>query len=153
MVANMMIGEMDGFCVGEPWNARAIAEGIGFTSLNTQDIWKDHPEKVCAFMAEFAEKNPKTVKAVLKALQEASVWLDDLDHRPEQAEIVSRPTYINCPKDLILGRMLGDYDFGAGCRKKDANYMIFHDRNCNYPQSKYALRFLSQYRRRGMIDE
>ena len=86
MVANMRIGKMDGFCVGEPWNARAIADKIGFTSLNTQDIWKDHPEKVCAFTAEFAEKNPKTVKAVLKALHEASVWLDKMENRPEQAD-------------------------------------------------------------------
>ncbi|MBV8879424.1 MAG: ABC transporter substrate-binding protein, partial [Planctomycetaceae bacterium] len=78
MVANMKIGKMDGFCVGEPWNARSIADDIGYTSLNTQDLWKDHPEKVCAFTAEFAEKNPKTVKAVLKALHEASVWLDNL---------------------------------------------------------------------------
>lgn len=153
MVANMKIGKMDGFCVGEPWNARAIADDIGFTSLNTQDLWKDHPEKVCAFTAEFAEKNPKTVKAVLKALQEASVWLDKMENRPEQAEIVSRPTYINCPKELILGRMLGDYDFGDGRKKKDPSYMIFHDRNCNYPQLKYAIWFLSQYRRWGMMDE
>ena len=85
MVANMKVGKMDGFCVGEPWNARAIADGIGFTAINTQDIWKDHPEKVCAFTAEFADKNPKTVKAVLKALHEASVWLDELENRPEQA--------------------------------------------------------------------
>jgi nitrate/nitrite transport system substrate-binding protein len=112
MVANMKVGKMDAFCVGEPWNARLIADGIGYTGLNTQDIWKDHPEKVCAFLAEFADKNPKTVKATLKALHEASVWLDDLKNRPEQAEIVSRPTYINCPKELILGRMLGEYDFG-----------------------------------------
>ena len=90
MVANMKVGKMDGFCVGEPWNARAIADGIGFTAITTQDIWKDHPEKVCAFTEEFAEKNPKTVKAVLKALHEASVWLDDLENRPEQAEIVSQ---------------------------------------------------------------
>ena len=90
MVANMKVGKMDGFCVGEPWNARAIADGIGFTAITTQDIWKDHPEKVCAFTAEFADKNPKTVKAVLKALHEASVWLDDMENRPEQAEIVSQ---------------------------------------------------------------
>jgi len=153
MVSNMKIGKMDGFCVGEPWNARTIADDIVFTSLNTQDIWKDHPEKVCAFTAEFAEKNPKTVKAVLKALHEASVWLDNLDNRPEQAEIVSRPTYINCPKDLILGRLLGDYDFGDGRKKKDPNYMIFSNRNCNYPQAKYAIWFLTQYRRWGMVDE
>ena len=152
MVANMKIGKMDGFCVGEPWNARAIADGIGFTSLNTQDIWKDHPEKVCAFTAEFAEKNPKTVKAVLKAVHEASVWLDKLVNRPEQAEIVSRPTYINCPKELILGRMLGDYDFGDGRKKKDSHYMIFHDRNCNYPQPKYAIWWLTQFRRWGMVE-
>jgi nitrate/nitrite transport system substrate-binding protein len=55
MVANMKIGKMDGFCVGEPWNARAIADKIGFTSVTTQDMWLDHPEKVCAFTAEFAD--------------------------------------------------------------------------------------------------
>src|ERR1043166_7699384 len=152
MVANMKIGKMDGFCVGEPWNARAIADGIGFTSLNTQDIWKDHPEKVCAFTAEFAEKNPKTVKAVLKALHEASVWLDNMENRPEQAKIVSAATYINCAPETILGRMQGKYDFGDGRKKDDPNYMIFHDRNCNYPQFKYAKWFLSQYRRWGFVD-
>ena len=66
MVANMKVGKMDGFCVGEPWNARTIADGIGYTAINTQDIWKDHPEKVCAFLGEFADKNPRTVKAVLQ---------------------------------------------------------------------------------------
>ena len=152
MVANMRVGKMDGFCVGEPWNARVIADGIGFTALNTQDIWKDHPEKVCAFTAEFAEKNPKTVKAVLKALHEASVWLDKLENRPEQAKIVSAATYINCPPETILGRMQGKYDFGDGRKKEDPNYMIFHDRNCNYPQPKYAKWFLSQYRRWGFVD-
>jgi nitrate/nitrite transport system substrate-binding protein len=152
MVANMKVGKMDGYCVGEPWNARAVLDGIGFTSVNTQDIWKDHPEKVCAFLAEFADKNPKTVKAVLKALQEASVWLDNLENRAEQAQIVSKATYINCPPDVILGRMKGEYDFGDGRRKKDPNYMIFNDRNCNYPQLKYATWFLTQYRRWGMVD-
>lgn len=152
MVQNMKIGKMDGYCVGEPWNARAIADGIGFTSVNTQDIWKDHPEKVCAFTAEFADKNPKTVKAVLKALHEASVWLDKMDNRPEQAEIVSKATYINCPPEIILGRMQGNYDFGDGRTKQDSHYMIFHDRNCNYPQPKYAVWWLSQFRRWGMVE-
>src|SRR5438552_1558778 len=145
MVANMKVGKMDGFCVGEPWNARAIVDGIGYTALNSQDIWKDHPEKVCAFTAEFADKNPKTVKAVLKALHEASVWLDKLENRPEQAEIVSKPTYINCAKELILPRLQGDYDFGDGRKKKDSNYMIFHERGCNFPQPKYCVWWLTQF--------
>ena len=152
MVANMKVGKMDGFCVGEPWNARAVSDDIGFTSLATQDIWKDHPEKVCAFTAEFAEKNPKTVKAVLKALHEASVWADDIANRPEMAKIVSTPSYINCPDSVILGRLQGKYEYGDGRSKEDPNYMIFSQRNCNYPQAKYAIWWLTQFRRWGMVE-
>ena len=151
MVANMKIGKMDGFCVGEPWNARAIADNIGFTSVTTQDIWKDHPEKVCAFTEEFTEKNPKTVKAILKALHEASVWLDVMANRAEQCAIVSKPTYINCDQKIILGRLLGDLDYGDGRKVKDELPMHFSKRNCNYPQAKYAKWFLSQYRRWGLV--
>ena len=151
MVANMKIGKMDGFCVGEPWNARAIADKIGQTSVSTQDMWKDHPEKACAFLAEFADKNPNTVKAVLKALHEASVWLDNLENRPEQCDLVSKPTYINCDAKTILGRLQGHYDYGDGRVKEDPNYMIFSIRNCNYPQPKYAKWFLTQYRRWGLV--
>ena len=151
MVANMKVGKMDGFCVGEPWNARAIADKIGFTGVTTQQLWKDHPEKVCAFLSEFADKNPKTVKAVCKALHEASVWLDDLGNRPEQCDIISRPSYVNCPKEVVLGRLLGDYDHGDGRKYKDENYMIFSNRNCNYPQPKYLAWWLTQFRRWGMV--
>jgi nitrate/nitrite transport system substrate-binding protein len=151
MVANMKIGKMDGFCVGEPWNARAIADKIGFTSVTTQDIWKDHPEKVCAFTADFADKNPKTVKAVLKGLHEASVWLDDLNNRPEQCEIVSKPNYINCDKDIILGRLLGKLDYGDGRSTTDEFPMHFSKRNCNFPQPKYCQWWLTQFRRWGMV--
>jgi nitrate/nitrite transport system substrate-binding protein len=151
MVANMKVGKMDGYCVGEPWNARAIADKIGFTSVTTQDIWKDHPEKVCAFSAEFADKNPKTVKAALKGLHEASVWLDDLANRPEQCEIVSKPNFINCQKEIILGRLLGKLDYGDGRTVQDEFYMHFSKRNCNFPQPAYAKWWLTQFRRWGMV--
>lgn len=152
MVQNMKIGKMDGFCVGEPWNARAIAEDVGFTAVATQAIWKNHPEKVCAFTQEFAEKNPRTVKAVLMALHEASVWLDDFTHRDELCDIVSKPTYINCPKEIILGRLLGKYDYGDGRVAEDPDPMIFSSRNCNYPQPKYGVWQLTQFVRWGMLD-
>ena len=151
MVANMKIGKMDGYCVGDPWHARAIADKVGYTSILTEDIWTNHPEKVCAFTAEFADKNPKTVKACLKALHEASVWLAKMENRPEQCELVSKPTYINCDKDLILGRLQGKVDYGDGRTKQNPNYMIFSDRNCNYPQPAYAKWWLTQFRRWGMV--
>ncbi|MDB6173121.1 MAG: nitrate/nitrite transporter substrate-binding protein [Chthoniobacteraceae bacterium] len=152
MVANMKVGKMDGFCVGEPWNARAIADGSGYTAINTQNIWKDHPEKVCAFTAEFAEQNPKSVKAVLKALHEASLWLDKMENRAEQAKIVSAPTYINCPPDILLPRLQGKYDMGDGRKIKDPNYMIFSDRGTNYPQPKFGKWWLTQFRRWGFVE-
>ena len=151
MVANMRVNTMDGFCVGEPWNALAIADNIGFTSVTTQDMWPDHPEKVCAFTAEFADRNPAVVKDILKALHEASVWLDNLDNRREQCEIVSRTTYINCPPASLLDRLMGNLDYGDGRTKRDDKYMIFSQRNCNYPQKKYVTWWLSQFRRWGMV--
>src|SRR5262250_350511 len=111
MVANMKVDKMDGFCVGEPWNYRAIEDKIGFTVITTQQMWKDHPEKVCAFTEEFASKNPKTVKAILKGLQLSSQYLDRLDNRRSAAEVISRPTYINCPPEIILERPLGKYNY------------------------------------------
>src|SRR6187397_366660 len=150
MVANMKVDKMDGFCVGEPWNNRAIEDGTGFTAVTTQQMWKDHPEKVCAFTEEFATKNPKTVKAVLKALHLASVDLDKMENRPKFAEIIARPTYINCPTDIILERLQGKYNYGDGRVEQDPNYMIYSDRNCNYPHQIYAKWWLTQFRRWGM---
>ena len=150
MVANMKVDKMDGFCVGEPWNNRAIEDGTGFTAVTTQQLWKDHPEKVCAFTEEFAQKNPRTVKAILKALHLASVDLDKLENRPKFAEIIGRPAYINCPPATILERLLGKYTYGDGRVEQDPNYMIFSNRACNYPHQIYAKWWLTQFRRWGM---
>ena len=151
MVSNMKVDKMDGFCVGEPWNNRAIVDGIGFTVITTQQMWPDHPEKVCAFTEEFAMKNPKTVKAVLKALHLASVHLDKMENRPKAAEIVARPTYINCPPEIILERMLGKYDYGDGRKEQDKFYMTFSDRDTNYPHAAFGKWWLTQFRRWGMV--
>jgi len=151
MIANMKVDKMDGFCVGEPWNNRAILDGIGFTAITTQQMWPDHPEKVCAFTEEFAAKNPKTVKAVLKALHLASVHLDKLENRPQAAHVVGRPPYINCPPEIILQRLLGNYDYGDGRKEQDKFYMTFSDRDTNYPQPAFGKWWLSQFRRWGMV--
>jgi nitrate/nitrite transport system substrate-binding protein len=154
MVANMKVGKMDGFCVGEPWNARAIADGIGFTAITTQQMWPDHPEKVLGFTAEFADKHPKTVKAMMRAVLEASQYIDKLGNRPHVAEVVSRPQYINTQKEVILGRLLGQYDYGDGRPpEQDPLYMTFFDRHTNFPWKSHGIWWLSQFRRWGMVQE
>lgn len=154
MVANMKVGKMEGFCVGEPWNARAIADGIGYTVTTTQQIWPGHPEKVLGMTEEFAEKNPKTVQALLRALLEASQYIDKLENRPHVAEVVARPQYINTQKEVILGRLLGQYDYGDGRPpEQDRYYMTFFDRQTNFPWKSHGIWWLSQFRRWGMAKE
>lgn len=153
MVANMKVGKMHGFCVGEPWNARAVADGIGYTAITSQQIWPDHPEKVFGMTAEFAEKNPRTVKALLRALTEASQFIDVMENRPKVAEVVSRPQYINVAPEVILGRLQGNYDYGDGRSGFDPKYMTFYDRETNFPWKSHGLWWMSQFRRWGMIGE
>jgi len=151
MVANMKVGKMDGFCVGEPWNYRAIIDKVGFTVITTQQMWRDHPEKVLAFTEDFAAKNPKTVRAILKAMHLASVYIDKMENRKHVADVVSRPTYINCPPDIILTRLMGKYDYGDGRQEQDPYYMVFSQRDANYPQKTFGLWWLTQFRRWGMV--
>ena len=154
MVANMRIGNMDGFCVGEPWNARAIADGIGFTATTTQQIWKNHPEKVLGMTQEFAEKNPKTVKAMVMAIIEASQYIDKIENRPRVAEVIARKEYVNCPVEVILGRIQGKYDYGDGRTEQDPHYMKFYrDGEVNFPLKSHGLWFLTQQRRWGFIEK
>jgi nitrate/nitrite transport system substrate-binding protein len=142
---------MDGLCVGEPWNARAIFDKIGYTVITSQQLWKDHPEKVLGFTEEFAEKNPKTVKAILRAMIESSQYIDKMENRSHVVEVVSRPQYINTQKEVILGRMLGEYDYGDGKKEKDPNYMTFYDRQTNFPWKSHGIWWLTQFRRWGMV--
>ena len=63
MVANMRVGNMDGYCVGEPWGHRAIVDGIGITGVTTQDIWKDHPEKALGTHRPSSSRSTRTPAA------------------------------------------------------------------------------------------
>ncbi|MDO9442611.1 MAG: CmpA/NrtA family ABC transporter substrate-binding protein, partial [Beijerinckiaceae bacterium] len=71
MVANMKVGNMDAFCVGEPWNEQLVNQKIGFTACTTGEIWKKHPEKALGMRADWVEKNPIAARAMLMAVLEA----------------------------------------------------------------------------------
>jgi nitrate/nitrite transport system substrate-binding protein len=114
MVANMRVGNMDGFCVGEPWGNRAIYDKIGFTAETTQAIWKDHPEKTLGTTAEFVQKYPNTTRAMIAAVLDASKFIDVMANRKNVAEIIADKSYVNCPVDVIDQRLEGNYDNGIG---------------------------------------
>jgi nitrate/nitrite transport system substrate-binding protein len=153
MVANMRVGNMDGFCVGEPWNNRAIMDRIGFTAVTTQDIWTDHPEKVLGTTADFVAKNPNTARAMTAAIIEAGRWIDaSLANRRKTAETVASKAYVNTDMDVILERMLGRYSNGLGKSWDDKNYMKFYnDGAVNFPYLSDGMWFLTQHKRWGLL--
>jgi len=153
MVANMRVGNMDGYCVGEPWGARAIADNIGFTAETTQAIWKDHPEKVLGTTAEFVQKYPNTARALTAAVLEASKFIDaSASNRRKTAETIAAKSYVNTDMDIILDRMLGRYTNGLGKTWDDPDPMRFyHDGAVNFPYLSDGMWFLTQHKRWGLL--
>jgi len=155
MVANMRVGAMDGFCVGEPWNYRAIMDKIGFTANTTQDLWKDHPEKTLGCTAEFTARYPNTARAMTAAVIDAGRWIDSsISNKQKTSEVVSDRSYVNADKDVITARMLGRYDNGIGKVWDDPNSMKFYnDGYVTFPFLSDGMWFMSQHRRWGLLKE
>jgi nitrate/nitrite transport system substrate-binding protein len=155
MVANMRVGNMDGYCVGEPWNHRAIIDGIGITAATTQDVWKDHPEKVLGTTGDFVKKNRNTARAVIMAVLEASRWIDaNLSNKNKMAETIADKSYVNTSVDAINQRILGRYQNGLGKSWDDPNHMkFFNDGSVNYPYLSDGMWFLTQHKRWGLLKD
>jgi len=155
MVANMRVGNMDGYCVGEPWGQRAIMDGIGITAVTTQDIWKDHPEKVLGTTGDFVKKYPNTARAVTAAILEAGKWIDTgLQNKNKMAETIADKSYVNTSVDAINQRILGRYTNGLGKNWDDPNYMKFYnDGAVTFPYLSDGMWFLTQHKRWGLLKE
>jgi len=155
MVANMRVGNMDGFCVGEPWGHRAIMDGIGITAITTQDIWRDHPEKVLGSTLEFAKKHPNTCRAMMAAIIDAGRWIDaSMANKNKMAEVIAAKSYVNTSKDAIDQRIMGRYQNGLGKTWDDQNYMKFYnDGAVNFPYLSDGMWFMTQHRRWGLLKQ
>jgi nitrate/nitrite transport system substrate-binding protein len=114
MVANMKVGNMEAFCVGEPWNEQLVNQGIGFTAATTGELWAHHPEKVLGMRADWVDANPNAAKAILMAVIEAQQWCEQMANKQEMAEIVGRRQWYNVPVADIIGRIKGDINYGNG---------------------------------------
>ncbi len=145
MVANMKVGTMDAFCVGEPWNEQLIHQGIGYTATNTAEIWNRHPEKSLGMRADWVDTNPNAAKALLMAVQEAQMWCDDMANKEEMAEIVGKRAWFNVPKKDIIERIKGNFDYGNGrVELASPHFMKFWRDQASYPFQSHDLWFLTE---------
>lgn len=107
MVSYLQQSYVDGFCVGGPWNAKAVRAGNGITVVTSSDIWIDSPEKVLGLKASFAKSHPQTVIALCAALKQACDWLDTVPNRFEAARLLCNKTYLDETLDVIAPSLIG----------------------------------------------
>jgi nitrate/nitrite transport system substrate-binding protein len=152
MVANMKVGTMQAFCVGEPWNAQLVNKKLGYTALITGELWKDHPEKALTMRADWVDKNPKAAKALTMAVLEAQQWCNDPANVKEMCEIISGREWLKIDPADILGRMQGNIDFGDGRTIENSPVaMKFWADNASYPYKSHDIWFMTEEIRWGYI--
>jgi len=153
MVANMKVGTMDCFCVGEPWNEQLVNQKIGYSALTTGELWAGHPEKSLGMRADWVDANPNAAKALTMAVQEAQIWCDAAENKDELAEIVSKRAWFNVPAKDIVDRLKGEYDYGDGRIVKDSpHFMKFWRDHASYPFQSHDLWFLTEDIRWGKFE-
>jgi len=155
MPATLEAGTIYGYSVGEPWNQQAVFKGIGVPVITDYEIWRNNPEKVFGVTAEWAEANPNTHVAVVKALIRAAMWLDADDdaNRPAAVEILARPEYVGADEEVIANSMTGTFEYERGDERAVPDFNVFFRYYATYPYYSDAVWYLTQMRRWGQIPE
>ena len=155
MVANMKVGTMDAFCVGEPWNEQLVNQDIGFTAATTGEIWFKHPEKVLGMRADWVDANPQATLAIMMATMQAQQWCDKAENKAEMAEIVGRRQWFNVPVADIIGRIQGEINYGRGRKVSDPKLAMkfWGDKGeVSYPWKSLDTWFVTENIRWGKFD-
>ncbi len=145
MVANLAAGNLDGYCVGEPWNARAVHEGTGYVVATDLDLLPGHPEKILGTTSPWAEANPDKHAAIRAAIEEACVWCDKMANRPELIEIISRKSYANADPAYSATGLNGTYDYGHGKTATTPNFNVFSDTTPTREEAHWLLTELTRW--------
>ena len=153
MPATLEAGTILGYCVGEPWNQQAVFKGIGVPVITDYEIWKNNPEKVFGFTADFQQKNPNTVLAATKALIRAGMWLDENNNanRMKAVNILAKPEYVGADAKVIANSMTGTFEYEKGDKRSVPDFNAFFRYFATYPYYSDAVWYLTQMRRWGQI--
>jgi two-component system, oxyanion-binding sensor len=149
----MRTGQIDGFCVGEPWNSVAVEAGVGTIVTTTTAIWPLSPEKVLGCRANWAEQNAGRLDALLRALYRAALWCEDPANRADLAHMLAAARYIGAPANLLQNALGNRLSLTAGTPPvsiPDFHVMARH--HATFPWVSHALWFYSQMLRWNQVE-
>lgn len=151
MAGSLSAGLIDGYCVGEPWNSAAIANGTGWCPATSEDLAPGHPEKILLTTEDFARAHPDALKAVIRSLHEACAFCDDPKNRAKVAEILASSGHLRADRGVLKLSLTGPFDNGAGQRLSVENFHIFHRDKANFPSPDKAEWVLASLLETGLI--
>lgn len=147
MVANLRADNIDGFLGPDPFNQRAVYDGVGFIHVLSKDIWEGHPCCALALPKGFVTAMPNTYAALLKAIIDATAFAAKGENRKQIAEAIAPPNYLNQPLTVVEQVLTGTYADGLGSVRTDAKRIDFDP----FPWESFAVWILTQMKRWGQI--
>ena len=152
MTGQLRDGRIDACCVGEPWNTRAVEEGIGRVLIASYEIWNNHPEKVFAVTRQWSNQHPDVHRALITALIEAARWLDIAENRTEAADILGRREYLDTDARLLRSGLEGTFRYAREANPVTLpDFHVFHRYAANLPWLSHAEWIISQMIRWGQL--
>ena len=147
----LLVGAIDGYCVGEPWNTAGVLNGRGHIATTKSAIWRSSPEKVLGVNARWADREPDALTALLRALHKASLWCADAGNAPALAKLLSQPAYVGRPVEWLQPALSGNLLIGHEASLQVQDFFVPKAKAATFPWKSHALWFYSQMVRWGQI--
>jgi NitT/TauT family transport system ATP-binding protein len=151
LVDALRSGQVDGFCVGEPWNSLAVDAGIGVIAAVCSDVWPQPPEKVLGMRARFADENPELVARLVHAIHGAALWAADAGNHEDLAQLLAQPRYVGAPARMLLAALSGAIPFEAGREPVRRPQFLALGPEAIVPRTEYADLILARMQRWGQV--
>jgi ABC-type nitrate/sulfonate/bicarbonate transport system substrate-binding protein len=153
MVTNLKGGNLDGFCVGEPWNSLAVQSRTGCIVATSAELDPGHPEKVLMVRRDFAEERGPEHLALVAALLEACEFCELSESHDEILSVLARPQYVNVPATALRAGLSGLLDLGRGTVRSIPDFCVFHRHDANEPTGDKAAWVIQNIRTSGLCKE
>lgn len=142
----------DAYCVGEPWGSVAVERGIGRIITTKSAIWRLSPEKVLGTRAQWANRYPEQLAALVRALTRAARWCGDPDNMSALAQMLSREDRLGLPAELLLRPLSGKLLLGPADEHQVDEFFVPFLRAANFPWVSHAMWFYAQMVRWGQVE-
>ncbi len=139
MADAMEAGELDAFCVGEPWGSRSVDSGVADLLLPVAAIWAASPEKVLAVRAETADEERDVTVRLIRAVWRSARWLADPTSVGLTAELLSHKRYLNLPAEILERALMGRFLISSeGEVRKTQSFVEFFRGAAGFPWRSQA---------------